>query len=104
MAAIDIPPGIGLTGTPLGIYRPPAGPRRLSRWALAIVIALGAVTWANVSRHPYRWHASTQIVLPGLKVGLDGYYKIAKNLIDEGQFCAPLILTQPRAGYRLAPE
>ena len=36
---------------------------------------------------------ATQIVLPGLKVGLDGYYKIAKNLIDEGQFGAPIILT-----------
>jgi outer membrane receptor protein involved in Fe transport len=36
---------------------------------------------------------ATQIVLPGLKVGLDAYYKIAKNLIDEGQFGAPIILT-----------
>ncbi|MBV9826671.1 MAG: TonB-dependent receptor [Alphaproteobacteria bacterium] len=36
---------------------------------------------------------ATQILLPGLKIGLDGYYKIAKNLIDEGQFGAPVILT-----------
>jgi outer membrane receptor protein involved in Fe transport len=36
---------------------------------------------------------ATQIVLPGLKVGLDAYYKIAKNLVDEGQFGAPIILT-----------
>jgi len=36
---------------------------------------------------------AAQIVLPGLKVGLDLYYKIAKNLIDEGQFGAPIILT-----------
>ena len=34
-----------------------------------------------------------QVVLPGLKVGVDAYYKIAKNLIDEGQFGAPIILT-----------
>jgi outer membrane receptor protein involved in Fe transport len=34
-----------------------------------------------------------QVVLPGLKVGVDGYYKIAKNLIDEGQFGAPILLT-----------
>ena len=34
-----------------------------------------------------------QIMLPGLKVGLDTYYKIAKHLIDEGQFGAPIILT-----------
>jgi outer membrane receptor protein involved in Fe transport len=36
---------------------------------------------------------ATQIVLPGLKIGIDGYYKIAKNLIDEGQFGAPILLT-----------
>src|SRR5665213_129527 len=36
---------------------------------------------------------ATQIILPGLKVGVDGYYKIAKNLVDEGQFGAPILLT-----------
>ena len=30
---------------------------------------------------------------PGLTIGVDGYYKIARNLIDEGQFGAPIILT-----------
>lgn len=35
----------------------------------------------------------TQDVLPGLKLGLDLYYKYARNLIDEGQFGAPVILT-----------
>jgi hypothetical protein len=64
MAALDIPPGIGLAGTPLATFRAPSHARRLSRWSLAIVVALGALTWWNVSRHPYRWHASTQIVLP----------------------------------------
>ncbi len=34
-----------------------------------------------------------QIVLPGLHVGLDAYYKQATNLIDEGQFGAPIILS-----------
>jgi hypothetical protein len=34
-----------------------------------------------------------QIIVPGLTVGLDGYYKLARNLIDEGQFGAPIILT-----------
>lgn len=34
-----------------------------------------------------------QILAPGLNVGLDGYYKLARNLIDEGQFGAPIILT-----------
>jgi outer membrane receptor protein involved in Fe transport len=30
---------------------------------------------------------------PGLTLGVDGYYKLATNLIDEGQFGAPIILT-----------
>ena len=34
-----------------------------------------------------------QIVLPGLHIGLDAYYKQAANLIDEGQFGAPIILS-----------
>ena len=34
-----------------------------------------------------------QIVVPGLTIGVDGYYKISNNLIDEGQFGAPIILT-----------
>jgi outer membrane receptor protein involved in Fe transport len=35
----------------------------------------------------------SQVIVPGLTVGIDGYYKIANNLIDEGQFGAPIILT-----------
>ena len=31
--------------------------------------------------------------LDGLKVGVDAYYKIAQNLLDEGQFGAPIVLT-----------
>ncbi len=34
-----------------------------------------------------------QIVLPGWRIGEDAYYKDATNLIDEGQFGAPIILT-----------
>ena len=34
-----------------------------------------------------------QIFVPGLTIGLDGYYKLATNLIDEGQFGAPIILS-----------
>jgi len=30
---------------------------------------------------------------PGLKFGFDAYYKIAQNLLDEGQFGAPIVLT-----------
>ena len=34
-----------------------------------------------------------QQVLEGLTVGVDSYYKLSKDLIDEGQFGAPIILT-----------
>jgi len=34
-----------------------------------------------------------QQILPGLKAGIDAYYKYSRNLIDEGQFGAPIILT-----------
>lgn len=33
------------------------------------------------------------VFLPGLKLGVDGYSKIARDLIDEGQFGAPIILS-----------
>jgi hypothetical protein len=64
MSAVDLPPGIGLAGTPLGTFRAPPKARRLATLSLVLVVACGALTWAFVSRHPYRWHASTQIVLP----------------------------------------
>jgi hypothetical protein len=64
MSAIDLPPGIGLQGTPLGMFRAPPRARRLAAISLVMVIVLGAITWGFVSRHPYRWHSSTQVVLP----------------------------------------
>jgi outer membrane receptor protein involved in Fe transport len=50
-------------------------------------------TVAKAERDHYFDIGATQIVLPGLKVGVDAYYKIATNLIDEGQFGAPILLT-----------
>jgi hypothetical protein len=35
----------------------------------------------------------TQVIFPGLKAGVDLYYKFSTNLLDEGQFGAPVILT-----------
>src|SRR5689334_8881406 len=35
----------------------------------------------------------TQQIIPGLKVGLDGYYKYSQYHLDEGQFGAPTFLT-----------
>jgi outer membrane receptor protein involved in Fe transport len=33
-----------------------------------------------------------QRIVPGLDVGVDGYYKIARDLLDDGQFGAALVL------------
>ena len=64
MSALDLPPGIGLVGTPLGTFHAPRRARRLAAWSTGLVIVLGAATWVLVSRHPYRHGASTQVVLP----------------------------------------
>jgi hypothetical protein len=64
VSAVDLPPGIGLQGAALGLYRAPLRARWLARLSLATVVVLGAITWGLVSRHPYTDHASTQVVLP----------------------------------------
>ena len=48
---------------------------------------------AKPERDNYFDASATQIIIPGLKAGVDAYYKIASDLIDEGQFGAPIILT-----------
>jgi outer membrane receptor protein involved in Fe transport len=48
---------------------------------------------AKAERSHYFDVGATQIVLPGLKAGLDAYYKLASDLIDEGQFGAPILFT-----------
>jgi outer membrane receptor protein involved in Fe transport len=35
-----------------------------------------------------------QTVLPGLDVGIDAYYKVARDMIDDGQFGQAVVLTQ----------
>jgi len=46
------------------------------------------------SERAHYWDVGvTQQVMPGLEMGLDAYYKIAKNELDEGQFGAALIFT-----------
>jgi outer membrane receptor protein involved in Fe transport len=48
---------------------------------------------AKAERAHYFDVGATQIVLPGLKAGIDAYYKIASDLLDEGQFGAPIFFT-----------
>jgi hypothetical protein len=64
MSALDLPPGIGLVGTPLGTFHAPPGARRGAAISLVLVVAFGAITWVLVARHPYRYASSSQIVLP----------------------------------------
>ncbi len=46
------------------------------------------------SERAHYWDVGvTQQVMPGLQMGLDAYYKIARNQLDEGQFGTALILT-----------
>ena len=64
MSAVDLPPGLGLHGTPLGTFHAPPRARRLSAFALLSVVICGALTWYFVSRDPYNRHASARVVLP----------------------------------------
>jgi outer membrane receptor protein involved in Fe transport len=52
---------------------------------------------ANSTVLPERSHyfdvGISQVVIPGLTLGVDAYYKLSHDLIDEGQFGAPIILT-----------
>ena len=48
---------------------------------------------AKAERSHYFDVGATQIILPGLKAGIDAYYKLASDLIDEGQFGAPILFT-----------
>ena len=57
----------------------------------APAITLDSTTKAE--RDHYFDIGASQILLPGLKAGIDTYYKIASNLLDEGQFGAPILLT-----------
>ena len=48
---------------------------------------------AKAERDHYFDIGGSHIILPGLKAGVDAYYKIASNLLDEGQFGVPILLT-----------
>ena len=64
--------------------------RVLGTTAQPAVLQSGAV---KAERSHYFDIGVQQVVLPGLTLGVDGYYKRARNLIDEGQFGSPILLT-----------
>jgi hypothetical protein len=76
MGALDLPPGIGLAGTPLGTFHAPRRARRLATMSLVSVVAMAVLTVYFVAQPPYRWrYASTQIVLSFafISIGLLGF-------------------------------
>lgn len=64
MSATDLPPGLGLVGTPLGVFHAPRRSARLSAVALAVAVIFGAITWYLISRHPWRRGVGTLFGLP----------------------------------------
>jgi hypothetical protein len=64
MSALDLPPGMGLLGTPLGTFKAPRGARVLAIVAVLLSIILGVLTYYFVYRKPYRPGSSTAIVFP----------------------------------------
>jgi outer membrane receptor protein involved in Fe transport len=47
----------------------------------------------KAERSHYVDAGAQQVVVPGLTVGVDAFYKRARNTIDEGQFGSPILLT-----------
>ena len=68
--------------------------------------ALGKQNDLPKSERDNYFDLGVQQKLGGLTVGVDAYYKKAKNLVDEGQFGAPIILTpfNYREGYAKGVE
>jgi outer membrane receptor protein involved in Fe transport len=54
---------------------------------------IGTAGPVRAEREHYFDAGLEQKLLPGLKVGLDAYYKIKRNLLDEGQFGTSLVLS-----------
>jgi hypothetical protein len=64
MSAIDLPPGLGVPGTPLAVFRSPVRARRLAALAIVVVIGFGGLSWYLALQHPWRPGTSKQLVLP----------------------------------------
>ena len=64
MSVVDLPPGIGLVGTPLGTFHAPSRSKRLAWSALIAVTVLLLLTWWFISRRYWVRGASTMAVLP----------------------------------------
>jgi hypothetical protein len=64
VSVLDLPPGIGLVGTPLATFHAPKRSKRLALIAVVLVGVLLVITWWLVAQHWWRRQASTMVVLP----------------------------------------
>ena len=64
MSALDLPPGMGLVGTPLAEFKAPRRATVLAAIAILVTVVLGAATWYFVSQRPWRRGSSVMITLP----------------------------------------
>jgi len=69
------------------------GAESVTKFANTTAASEGQDTTPYSERANYFDVGASQKVAAGLTVGIDSYYKIVKDLIDEGQFGAPIILT-----------
>jgi hypothetical protein len=105
VSALDLPPGLGLAGTPLATFVAPARSRRLTTVAVIAVVILLVISWYFVSRHPYRRQSSAQVVLPAafLLIALLAFaLRRAKLAITRDGVrwgWTSLAFTQPRARF-----
>ena len=79
-------------------FSPPSfelvGAETVSKFANTTAAApVGADTTPYAERANYFDVGASQKLARGLSVEVDSYYKTSKNLVDEGQFGAPIILT-----------
>ncbi|MEJ7598592.1 MAG: hypothetical protein WKG01_11845 [Kofleriaceae bacterium] len=70
MSALDLPPGIGLLGAPLAVFRAPRRASVLATLAIVVTIVLGVASWYFVAQRPWRRGSSVMITLPVAMVAL----------------------------------
>jgi hypothetical protein len=71
----------------------PAGLPEPIRASLAQACEGATADPAYAQRENYWDIGFQQRLVPGLTLGLDGYFRRSTHLLDEGQFGAPIILT-----------
>ncbi|MEZ4366889.1 MAG: hypothetical protein R2939_11440 [Kofleriaceae bacterium] len=72
MAAVDLPPGLGLVGSSRHAFRARPGPRRLAGVALLSTSVLCVLAWYFASRQPWRLRSGWYAVMPMVFVAVAG--------------------------------